>query len=184
MDDTPSDKTKIIKFILKFIAIDFLILSIILIVFGLMPHEKIVVNNKPLQPVEIACSHAIELDKGEILVIDYVVQGKDVAFYLTYGDPWQEGNYAYLVKRDHAGNDHIELDAEKSGFYYLNFESNDPSTTGTFSVDLSYKIMDRYSPMYVILGGTSLSFGVLFTILYLWLKKKSAGDEEDEYIRI
>ena len=134
----PSKKNITLGRIIKILALVFLILSITFIILGLMPQTKYGVK-KPLQPVEVATSHAVDLQKGEILVLDYSVEGKDASFYLTYSVPWSAGSGDYIEKNDHAVVDHLEYEADKTGFYYLNFESNDPSTSGTFQVDLEYQ---------------------------------------------
>jgi hypothetical protein len=179
----PSKKNKRFGRIIKLMALNFLVLSILLIILGLLPQNKVVVSDYALQPVEVATSSAIEMEKGEILVIDYSVEGKDAAFYLTYGESWASGNHDYIAKRDHANLDHFEIDAEKTGFYYLNFESNNPSTQGTFQVTLSYKIMTRFTPLYIIYGVTALIVGMGLAIFYLWWKKKPHM-MGDEYIRL
>jgi preprotein translocase subunit SecG len=178
----PSKKNKTFGRIIKIMAFVLLILSIVFIILGLMPQTKYEVS-KPLQPVEVGSSHAVDLEKGEILVLDYSVEGKDAAFYLTYGDPWDPGNGDYIEKKDHASIDHFEIEAENSGLHYLNFQSNDPSSHGTFQVDLHYKVMSRFTPTYIILGITFLIVGLGLALFYLWWKKKPhmLGDE---YIRL
>ena len=79
--------------------------------------------------------------------------------------------------------DHLEYEAERTGFYYLNFETNDPSTTGTFQVDIEYKIITRFTPTYIIMGITALIVGIGLALFYLWWKKKPHM-LEDEYIRL
>jgi hypothetical protein len=179
----PSKKNKRIRLLIRLIALNFIIWSILLIILGLMPQDKLVVENKELQPVEIGISESVELEKGEILILDYSLEGKDAAFYLTYGDPWSSSNQEYLEKKDHASLDHFEIEAENSGFYYLNFQSNDVSSSGTFQVTMSYKVQSRFSPIYIFFGIVSLVIGLALTIFYVWLKK-SPHVLEDEYIRI
>lgn len=180
----PSKKNKRFGTLIKLMALNFLVLSILLIVLGLVPQQKPGgVSDYPLQAVEVGTSHAVDIEKGEILIIDYSVEGKDAAFYLTYGDSWSSGNHDYIVKKDHATIDHFEIDVDKTGFYYLNFESNTPSSQGTFQVTLSYKILTRFTPFYIISGITSLLVGLGLTIFYLWWKKKPHM-LEDEYIRL
>jgi hypothetical protein len=178
----PSKKNINMGRIIRILALVFLILSITFIILGLMPQTKYVVK-KPLQPVEVATSHAVDLQKGEILVLDYSVEGKDAAFYLTYSVPWSSGGVDYIEKNDHAVVDHLEYEADKTGFYYLNFESNDPSTSGTFQVDLEYKVVSRFTPTLIIIGITALIVGVGLALIYLWWKKKPHM-MEDEYIRL
>jgi hypothetical protein len=165
------------------IALSFILSSILLIILGLIPQDKLIVKDKQLQPVEIGISESIELDKGDILILDYAVEGKDAAFYLTYGDPWSAGNQNYIEKKDHARLDHFEIEAENSGFYYLNFQTNDATSSGTFQVTLDYRVQSRFSPIYIFFGIVSLVIGLALTIFYTWLKK-SPHVLEDEYIRI
>jgi hypothetical protein len=180
----PSKKNKRFGTLVKLMAVNFLILSILLIVLGLIPQQKPGgVDEYPLQPVEVGTSHAVDIEKGEILIIDYSVEGKDASFYLTYGNSWSSGNHDYIVKKDHATIDHFEVDIDKTGFYYLNFEGNPSSPQGTFQVTLSYKILTRFTPFYIISGITSLLVGLGLTIFYLWWKKKPHM-MEDEYIRL
>ncbi len=115
--------------------------------------------------------------------MDYTVIGNDVSFYLTYDQAWCEGNHDYLEKKDHVRSGHLKIDIDKSGEYFLNFESNDPSSSSSFYVDLSYKIMDRYSPLYIILGIALLIGGLILTLKYYLLKKKPS-DIESDYIRL
>lgn len=180
----PSKKNKRFGTLVKLMALNFLILSILLIVLGLIPQQKPGgVSDYALQAVEVGTSHAVDIEKGEILIIDYSVEGKDTAFYLTYGESWSSGNHDYIEKKDHATIDHFEVDIDKTGFYYLNFESNAPSSQGTFQVTLSYKILTRFTPFYIISGITSLLVGLGLTIFYLWWKKKPHM-MEDEFIRL
>lgn len=148
-----------------------------------MPQTNFEVS-KPMNGIPVAASQAVELQKGEVLVIEYSVEGKDAAFYLTYGSPWSSGNNEYIVKMDHAGLDHFEVEADKTGFYYMNFQSNDPSSHGTFDVDpLNYKVVTRFTPTYIIFGITSLIVGLGLALFYIGWKKKPHL-LEDEYIRI
>jgi hypothetical protein len=178
----PSKKNKRFGRIIKLWALSFLIISILLIIFSLVPQEKLVVKNYALQPVEVGISHAIDVEKDEMLIIDYSIEGKDTAFYLTYGESWALGNHDYIEKREHSSLGHFEIDADKTGFYYLNFESSS-SSSGTFQVTLNYKIMTRFTPFYFISGITSLLVGLALAIFYLWWKKKPHM-LEDDYIRL
>lgn len=183
LDTTAKSKSKIIGTIIKIIAVVLIIVSIILLLFGLMPHERVSVKNKTLEGGYVGCYSGISADKGDILIIDFVVEGSDVAFYLTYGQAWCEGNHDALEQKDHVRDGHLEINIEKTGYYYLNFESNDPSSSTSFNVDLSYKIMDRYSPLHIVLGMASLGGGLILTIIYTWVRKKPAV-LEPEYIRL
>jgi hypothetical protein len=182
MQGKPSKKNKTFGRIIKIAALNFLILSILLIILGLLPTTKYAVS-KEFQEVPVGFSQAVELEKGEVLVIDYSVEGKDSAFYLTYATPWSSGNRDYIEKTDHAGLDHFEVEADKTGFYYMNFQSNDPSSQGTFQVDLEYKVVDRFTPTYIILGITALIVGLGLALFYMWWKKKPHM-LEDDYIRL
>jgi hypothetical protein len=181
MDIKPSKKNKTMGRIIKIMAFNFLILSIVLIVFGLLPQSRHPVS-RTFQPVEVATSEAVDLEKGEILVIDYYIEGKDTSFYLTIGNPWQSSGGNYLEKREHSVTDHIEYEAPWSGLYYMNFESTD-SSSETFQVEMDYKIVTRFSPFYILMGVTALIVGVGLAVFYIWWKKKPHM-MEDEYIRL
>jgi hypothetical protein len=179
----PSKKNKAFGRIIKSMALGSLILSILFIMMGLLLPQTLHGASKPIYGISVASSEALEVQKGEILVIDYSVEGKDAAFYLTYGAPWSTENQDYIVKMDHAGLDHFEVEAEKTGFYFMNFQSNDPSSHGTFNVDLEYKVISRFTPTYIILGITALIVGLGLALFYMGWKKKPHM-LEDEYIRI
>jgi hypothetical protein len=163
-----SGKIRATRITLKIIAIILIILSIVLIIWGLLPHEKIVQNSDLGGPV--ACFQGIEAEKGDILVIDYVIEGIDVNFYLTYDRCWQEGNVDPIVEKEHARNDHFEVEITKSGNYYMNFEKSGSSNQGTFDVDLNYKIMDKYSPLHIALGVVCLVVAFILIIISVKLK--------------
>ncbi len=181
LDIKPSKKNKTMGRIIKIMAFNFLILSIILIIFGLLPQARSPVS-KTFQPVEVATSEAVDLEKGEIIVVDYYIEGKDTSFYLTFERPWQSSAGNYLEKREHSVTDHIEYEAQWAGLYYLNFESKD-SSSETFQVEMDYKIVTRFTPIYFIMGATSLIIGVGLAVFYIWWKKKPHM-LEDEYIRL
>jgi len=183
LETTAKSKSKLIGTIIKILAVVLIIVSIILLLYGLMPHERVSVKNKTLEGGHVGCYSGILADKGDILVIDFVVEGSDVAFYLTYGQAWCEGNYDALEQKDHVRSGHLKINIEKTGYYYLSFESNDPSSSSSFSVDLSYEIMDRYSPLHIVLGIASLVGGLILTIIYTWVKKRPTV-LETEYIRL
>ncbi len=169
--------------ILKGLALIMIIVGILLLIFGLLPQERVVVSNKQLQGGYINCFSAIDANEGDILVIDYSIEGPDVTFYLSYEEPCSEDNRDYIEKRDHARNDHLEIDIETTGTYYFTFERNDPASSESFYVDLSYKIMDRYSPVYIILGIMFIILGIVLLIANLILKRRGQ-DMERDYIRI
>lgn len=184
-DDEPEpvkrDKNLTLGIIIKIFAIVLIILSIILLIYGLIPHDRVETTHAKLTG-GVACYKGIPANKGDIMVVDFTVEDNYVSFYLTYGEAWCDGNYDYLEKKEHVRSGHIEINIEKSGEYFLNFESNNPSSP-SFNVDLSYKIMDRYSPLHIILGAITLATGLILTIIFLWLKKKPTAIES-EYIRL
>lgn len=169
----PINVKKLISQTTKVFAVIFIILSIILIIIGLLPHDRIVVKNREFTD-GFSYGYAIDANKGDILIIDYELTGNDAAFYLTYGSSFQQGNQDYILVREHAYNNHFEHDVKKSGMYWLNFESNAVTATnpGLFSVKLSYRIMSRYSPTYVGYGIISLIIGVLMIITYSRVREK------------
>lgn len=169
--------------VIKILAVIFVVIAIILIVIGLMPSDRIPRTDRELQGGYLNCFTGIYAEKGDILVIDYTVYGSDVAFYLTADESYCEGNLDYIEKSDHAVNDHFEVNVEKSGYYYMSFESNEPSNTETFTVELSYKLMNTYSPLHLIGGVMSLACGLVFTILFFVLRKRDVVPVQ-EYIRI
>ncbi|UCE37293.1 MAG: hypothetical protein JSW00_17750 [Thermoplasmata archaeon] len=170
--------------VLKAIAMIMLILSLVLLAYGLIPQEKFPPRSKHLQGGNTGCFTRIDANEGDILIIDYTVVGTDVSFYLTYGESWCEGNYDYIVKSDSARDDHFEVNIKETGYYYLSFERNEVSNTDSFEVDLSYKILSRFSPLYLVLGAICLIIGIVLTVIYLVLKRKPSLSEEDSYIRI
>jgi hypothetical protein len=177
----PSKKNKTMGRIIKIMALNLLILSILLMILGLLPQTRDPVS-KAFQPVEVATSEGVTLEKGEILVVDYYIEGKDTSFYLTIGQPWQSSGENYLVKREHSVTDHIEYEAQWSGLYYMNFESKD-SSSETFQVEMDYKIVTRFTPIYILMGVTALIVGVGLAVFYIWWKKKPHM-MEDDYIRL
>jgi hypothetical protein len=180
---TPSDKDKWMSTIIKVSAVILVILSIILLIIGLMPHDRVEPTDKTLQGGYSQCYTRIEAKKGDILEMEYEIDGADVAFYLTYGEPWSPGSTDYIEKIEHASSARLQINLDNSGYYYLNFNCNDPSNTGGFNVDLTYKIMDRYSPMHIMFSVLSLVGALILTIIYLWLKKRPSQMERD-YIRL
>lgn len=176
-----SAKIRRIRIVVKVSAIVLVVLSLVLLIYGLIPHDR-VVSHKSLQGGYVGIYYGIPANKGDIMVIDYEVTGSDTAFYLTYDEAWSEGNQDYIEKRDHARIGHFEVDVERTGLYYLNFESNDPSSSASFNVDLGYKIKDRYSPLHIVLGASALAAALILTFIYLWLKKASIL--ERKYIRL
>ncbi len=179
----PGTKNRALSLILTILTVILIVLSIVFIVYGLIPRERVPVSDKPLQGGSISCASTIEAYKGDILVIDYTVYGKDVAFYLTYDELWGEGNNDYIEKIDYASSDHIEIEVKNSGFYWVNFEAYEPSSPETFSVDLSYKVMSRYSPLHIVLGVASLVMAIILIIVSHWVKKRPSKQERD-YIRL
>jgi hypothetical protein len=164
---------KLIAQVARICAVIFIALSIILIIIGLLPHDRIVVENREFTD-GFSYGYAIEANKGDILIIDYELEGNDAAFYLTYTTSYQQGNRDYILMREHAYNNHFELDVKKSGLYWLNFESNavTGSNPGIFSVKLSYRVMSRYSLTYVGYSIITLVIGVLMIILYSRVREK------------
>ncbi len=177
------DKKRTLGLIIKIFAIVLVILSIILIIYGFIPHDRVPTTRKTLQGGNVAIYYGIPVKESDILVVDFMVEGNDVSFYLTYEQAWSEGNRDYLLKKDHVRTGEMQINIEKSGYYYLNFESNDPSSSSSFQVDLSYKVMDRYSPLHILLGIVCLIGGLLLTLQYHLLKKKPS-DIESDYIRL
>ena len=176
------DKTRTLGLIIKIFAIVLVILSIVLLIYGLIPHDRVETTDTTLSG-GVGCYKRILANKGDILVVDFELDVNDVSFYLTYGGAWCEGNHDYLEKKDHVRSGHLQINIDKSGYYYLNFESNDPSSSSSFHVDLSYKIMDRFSPLHIILGIASLIGGLILTLKYHLFKKKPS-DIESDYIRL
>lgn len=177
------DKQRTLGLIIKIFAVVLVILSIIFLIYGLIPHDRVETTHKTLQGGYVGCYKGIPANEGDILEVDFTVVGNDVSFYLTYEQAWCEGNHDYLVKRDHVRSGNLQINIEKSGEYFLNFESNDPSSSSSFYVDLSYKIMDRFSPLYIILGIAFLIGGLILTLKYHSFKKKPS-DIESDYIRL
>lgn len=182
---TPPPKKGKIGALLKILALIFVVLAIILLIYGLIPHEKFSVSDENKQGGYSGCATSILAKKGDIMIVDYEVQGGDVTFYLTYNELWKGEGQDYIIKRENTITGHLEMDIEKSGFYYLNFENNDPSQYDTFNVNLSYKVMSRYSPMYIIMGVVSLVIAFALIILGAKLKKRPiVVVEEEPYIRL
>ncbi len=179
---SPDPKIHRIGIILKALALILVVVSVILLVYGLIPNERIA-SHRDLGGYS-GSSSTIEANKGDIMVIDYEVDGNDVAFYLTYGESWDSGNHDYIEKKDHARFDHFEINVKKSGLYYLNFVNNNPSTSGGFTVDLNYIIMNRYSPLHIIFGVAALVIGLVLTIIYLRFEKRPPILESDSFIRL
>jgi len=176
------DKTRTTGLIIKVFAIVLVILSIVFLIYGLIPHDRVETTDTSLSG-GVGCYKRILANEGDILVVDFTVVGNDVSFYLTYEQAWCEGNRDYLEKKDHVRSGHLQINIEKSGEYYLNFENNDPSSSSSFYVDLSYKIMDRFSPLYIVLGIALLIVGLILTLKYHSIKKKPS-DIESDYIRL
>jgi hypothetical protein len=171
-----------LRMIIRIIAIVLVVVSIILIVYGLIPYEK-VSNDRTLQG-GISCSSGVDVDEGDILVIDFTVDGPSVDFYLTFEQPYDEDDNGYVKKIEHATDEHLEVNIEKSGFYYFNFGCNEPSSSQGFLVDLNYKILGRYSLIHILLGVIFLVVGLVLTMLQHFLKKGPLLSEQDQYIRI
>ena len=169
----PPNVKRLIAHAARVCAVIFIALSIILIIIGLLPHDRIVVENREFKD-GFSYGYAINANIGDIIIIDYELSGNDAAFYLTYATSYQQGNRDYIFMREHAYNNHFELDVKKSGLYWINFESNAVTDTnpGLFSVKLSYRVMSRYSPTHVGLGIISLIIGVLMIILYSRVREK------------
>jgi len=169
----PRDIKRLISITARVLAAVFVVLSIILIIIGLLPHDRIVVEDREFTD-GFSYGYAVDANKGDILIIDYELEGNDAAFYLTYQTSYQQGNRDYILMREHAYNNHFELDVKKSGLYWFNFESNAVSDTnpGLFSVKLSYRVMSRYTPTYVGYGIVTLIIGVLMIILYSRVREK------------
>jgi hypothetical protein len=180
---TPKERDKLMGKIIKLTAGILVILSLILLIFGLMPHERVEPTEKSLQGGYTQCYSSIEAKKGDILEIEYEIDGADVTFYLTYNQPWSTGSEDYIEKIEHASSARLQVIIEKSGFYYLTFNCNDPSTSGSFNVDLTYRILDRYSPLYIMLSVLLLVVALVLTIIYLWQKKRPPKSDRD-YIRL
>ncbi len=161
-------KIRVIRIIILICAIILIVLSVVLLIWGLIPHDKVVQSNNLEN--EMACFWGIPADKDDILVIDYIVEGIDVNFYLTYDKCWQEGNVDPIVEKEHARSDHFEVEITKSGYYYMNFESNDPSSQGKFYVDVNYKIMDKYSPLHIAFGVVCLIVAFILIVISVKLK--------------
>jgi uncharacterized membrane protein len=149
----PSGK---LRQIIRVIAIVLVVVSIILIIYGLIPYEK-VSNNRTLQG-GLSCSSGIDVNEGDILVIDFEVDGPDVDFYLTYEQPYDEDDQDYIEKVEHATDEHLEVNIKKSGF--------------------------RYSLVYILLGVILLAIGLVLTLLQHFLKKGPLLSDQDQYIRI
>ncbi|UCG68702.1 MAG: hypothetical protein JSV09_12995 [Thermoplasmata archaeon] len=180
---TPSEKKEWMNIIIKVLAIILVVLSMILLIWGLIPHDRVDPTNKTLQGGYTGCYTGVEAKKGDILEIKYYIDGADVTFYLTYGQAWSPGSNDYVKKIEHASSARFQVDIDKSGIYYLNFNCNDPSSSGSFDVDLTYKIMDRYSPIYIVFSVISLVGALILTVIYLWLKKRPPRSDRD-YIRL
>jgi hypothetical protein len=178
----PKEPSGKLRQIIRIIAIVLVVVSIILIIYGLIPYEK-VSNNRTLQG-GLSCSSGIDVDEGDILVIDFEVDGPDVDFYLTFEQPYNEDNQEYIEKVEHATNEHLEVNIKKSGFYYFNFGCDQPSSSNGFIVDLNYKILGRYSLVYILLGVIFLAIGLVLTMLQHFLKKGPLLSDQDQYIRI
>ncbi len=87
----PPGEHRIIAQAARVCAVIFIVLSIILIIIGLLPHDRIVVENREFTD-GFSYGYAIEVNKGDILIIDYELDGNDAAFYLTYTSSFQQGN--------------------------------------------------------------------------------------------
>lgn len=175
------DKTRTSRLIVKIFAIVLIILSIVFLIFGLIPQDRVEKTDTTLSG-GVGSYKMILVNEGDILVVDFVVDGNDVSFYITYGGAWIDGNRDYIVKKEHVRSGHLQINIENSGEYFLNFENNDPSSS-SFNVDLSYKIMDRFSPFYIILGIASLIGGLILYLKYHLMKKKPSEIDSD-YIRL
>jgi hypothetical protein len=182
LESTKRDKTSTLGLLIKVFAIVLVVISLIFLIYGLIPHDRVPTTHTTLSG-GVGCYKGIPANEGDIMVVDFDVEGNDVSFYLTYGECWSEGNHDYLEKKDHVRSGHLQINIDKTGDYFLNFENNDPSSSSSFNVDLSYKVMDRYSPLHIILGIAFLGGGLILTIIYLWLKKKPSA-KEPEYIRL
>lgn len=179
----PRKKNRAILPLFKILAVVLIAISILLLIYGLIPHERTSVSDESIQGGCLGCASTIYAKKGDILILDYEVTGGDVNFYLTFDESWRSGNRDYIVKKDHAVDDHREIEIENSGYYYLNFESNDPDSSVSFNVNYSYKLLDKYSPLYIILGVISLVCAFILIIIGGKLKRKPLV-VETEYIRI
>jgi hypothetical protein len=124
----------------------------------------------------------VDLEKGEILVLDFSIEGKDASFYLTYSRPYSPTDGDYIEKKEHAVVEHIEHEAENTGLYYLNFHSTGQNQ-GTFQANLEYEVRTRFTPTFIIMGITALIVGIGLAVFYLWWRKKPHM-MEDEFIRL
>ena len=169
----PPKERRLIAQAARICAVIFIVLSIILIIIGLLPHDRIVVENREFTD-GFSYGYAIDANVGDIIIIDYELDGNDAAFYLTYATSYQQGNRDYILMREHAYNNHFEHDVKKSGHYWINFESNAVTDTnpGLFNVKLSYRVMSRYSPTHVGFGIISIIIAVLMIILYSRVREK------------
>lgn len=178
----PKESSGKLRFIIRLIAIILVVVSILLIIYGLIPYEK--VSSSRILQGGISCSSGIDVNEGDILIIDFDVDGPDIDFYLTYERPFDEDEPDYVEKVEHATSEHLEVNIKKSGYYYFNFGCNDPSSSQGFTVDLTYKILGRYSLVYILLGVIFLAVGLVLTMLQHFLKKGPLLSDQDQYIRI
>ena len=159
-------KISIIRPIFKVLALILIVISIILVVFGLLPHDRVPLTDKQLPGGYLGCASTIEANKGDIVIMDYEIEeGTNVDFYLTYAESWRNGNHDYIEKNEHDESGHFEIDIEKSGTYFLNFENSNPSSSEQFPVSLSYKVMNRYSPAHVVFGVILFAVGLILTLI-------------------
>ena len=84
------DKKRSIGLIIKIFAMVLVILSIILLIYGFIPHDRVPTTHKTLQGGNVACYSGISVKKSDILVVDFMVEGNDVSFYLTYEQAWSD----------------------------------------------------------------------------------------------